>query len=93
MKTSTLKEKRLNIRCGSQVRQLLDKAATYAHLSISEFVLTHALAAAEQKVQEHEAITLSAEDFHAFLTALDVPPPPNDALQRAFEHHATQVRG
>jgi len=92
MDTTTTKESRLNIRCDTRTRQLLDKAANYAHISISEFVLTHALASAERVVQEHEAITLKPKDFEAFLAALDKSSKPNSALKRAFKRHTDQVR-
>lgn len=91
MATAT-KENRLNIRCDGRARRLLDKAATYAHTSVSEFVLSHALASAEQVVQAHETIALTPKDFQAFLTALDVPAKPNAALKRAFKRQAEQVR-
>ncbi len=92
MGSATTKESRLNIRCDNRARQLLDKAATYAHVSVSEFVLNHALASAEQVVQAHESITLTPKDFQAFLTALDAPAKPKAALKRAFRRHAEQVR-
>ncbi len=93
METTTNKESRLNIRCDHHVRQLLDKAASYSHVSISEFVLSHALASAEQVVQAHESITLLPKDFQAFLAALDSPAKPNAALKRAFKCHAEKIRG
>jgi uncharacterized protein (DUF1778 family) len=71
---------------------LLDKAASYAHVSVSEFVLSQAIASAEQVVQAHESITLKPEHFEAFLLALDKPAKPNAALKRAIKRHATQVR-
>ena len=92
MEATPTKESRLNIRCDSHTRQLLDKAASYAHVSISEFVLSNALASAERVVQEHESITLKPKDFEAFLAALDTPAKPNSALKRAFKRHADQVR-
>lgn len=92
MGTTGTKESRLNIRCDSHARELLDKAANYAHVSVSEFVLSYALASAEQVVQANESITLKPEDFHAFLAALDAPPKSNPALKRAFKRHARQVR-
>jgi uncharacterized protein (DUF1778 family) len=92
METSTIKESRLNIRCDTRARQLLDKAANYSHVSVSEFVLSHALASAENVVQAHESITLKPEEFHAFLAALDAPAAPNAALERAFKRNAEQVR-
>ena len=92
MSASTIKENRLNIRCDSRARQLLDKAAAYSHVSVSEFVLSHAVASAEKVVQAHESITLNPADFQAFLVALDTPREPNAALNRAFKRHAKQVR-
>ena len=86
------KENRLNIRCDSHTRQLLDRAASYARVSISEFVLSHALASAQQVVQEHESITLKPKDFEAFMAALDAPAKPNAALKHALKRHAEQVR-
>jgi len=92
MESTMLKASRLNIRCDSYTRQLLDKAASYAHVSISEFVLSNALASAERVVQEHESITLQPKDFEAFLAALDTSAKPGAALKRAFKRHADQVR-
>lgn len=92
MATTTTKESRLNIRCDQRARELLDRAAAYAHVSVSEFVLSHALASAEQVVHAHESLTLQPEDFQAFLAALDAPAEPNAALRRAFERHAALVR-
>ena len=92
MGTATTKEGRLHIRCDKRARRLLDKAAGYAHVSVSEFVLSHALASDEQVVQAQESITLTPKDFQAFLAALDAPAKPNAALKRAFKRHAEQVR-
>jgi uncharacterized protein (DUF1778 family) len=91
MNTATTKENRLNIRCDTDSRQLLNKAAAYSHVSVSKFVLSHAVASAQQIVQQHESITLSSQDFQAFLSALDTPVKPNDALKRAFARHTEQV--
>lgn len=85
------KDTRLHIRCDQGVRRLLDKAAAYAHMSVSEFVLRIAVEQAQSVVQSHEAITVSQQDFDAFLTALDAPVATAPALQRAFVRHAEQV--
>ena len=92
MSPPATKESRLNIRCDLRARELLDNAATYAHLSVSEFVLSRALASAEQVVQANEAITLEPAHFKAFLAALDESAKPNTALKRAMKRHAEQVR-
>ena len=86
------KDHRLHIRCDHEIRRLLDKAAAYAHMSVSEFVLRNAVEQAQSVVQAHEAVTLSQNDFAAFLDALDAPAPANPALQRAFLRHAKLVQ-
>lgn len=91
MGNTSVKESRLNIRCNGHARELLDKAATYAHVSVSEFVLSHALASAGKVVQANESITLKPEDFRAFLAALDAPAKANPALKKAFKRHAAQL--
>lgn len=91
MSQAATKDSRLNIRCDERTRLLLDQAAGYAHVSLSEFVLSRSVAAAEQVVREQQSITLDAEDFQAFLEALDSPGEPNGALRRAFDRHAEQV--
>lgn len=91
MSTAATKENRLNIRCDQRTRELLDRAATYAHVSVSEFVLSHALSSAEQVIREHESITLQPGDFQAFLAALEAPAEPNAELQQAYARHAEQV--
>ena len=92
MSGTTVKESRLNIRCDNHARQILSKAAAYAHLSVSEFILSHALVSAEQVIQAHESITLQPVDFQAFLAALDKPEQANKALSRAFSRHSEQVK-
>ena len=57
-----------------------------------EFVFRNVVEQAQTLVQQHEAITLSQQDFVAFLDALDTPAQPVPALQRAFARHAVQVR-
>ena len=47
------KDNRLHIRCDHEIRRLLDKAAAYAHMSVSEFVLRNAVEQAQSVVQAH----------------------------------------
>lgn len=93
MKNTTTKESRLNIRCDVHARDLLDRAATYSQVSVSEFVLSNALISAEKVVQANERITLKPADFQAFLAALDRPSEPNPALRKALKLHSEQVSG
>ena len=90
--TSLAKDTRLHIRCDQRVRHLLDKAAAYTHMSVSEFVLRRAVEEAQAVLAANETITLSQDDFAAFLSALYAPAEPNAALQRAFVRHDVAVR-
>ena len=90
MGTST-KDTRLHIRCDQSTRQVLDKAAAYNRVTVSEFVLRNAVESAQAVVEAHESITLSQNDFAAFLEAVEQPARPNPALERAFARHNEQV--
>jgi len=88
---SLAKDTRLHIRCDQEVRHLLDQAAAYAHMSVSEFVLKQAVERARLVVEAHQVMTLTQQEFAAFLEALDAPAQASTALQRAFARHAEQV--
>jgi len=85
------KGRRLKIRCDEQTQALLDRAAGYARVTLSEFVLSRAVEAAEHVVRERKSITLQQADFTAFLAALDKPTEPSPALLKAAERHAAGV--
>ena len=57
-----------------------------------ELVLRNTAEQAQTLVLQHEAITLSQQDFAAFLNALDTPAQPAPAMQRAFARHAVRAR-
>jgi uncharacterized protein (DUF1778 family) len=78
------KEDRLQVRLNTDAKLMLQRAAGYNHKTVSQFVLTTALAEAERVIREHESIALSAADWKIFHEALNNPPPPNAALRAAF---------
>ena len=88
----TLKQERMHIRLDAHSKQKLERAATYAHKSLSEFVLGEALHAADELIQEHETLVLNESDWGVFLDALENPPKPNARLERAFAEHRKRVR-
>lgn len=89
--TETSKQQRMHIRLDSFSKQKLEKAASYKHKNLSEFVLSQALTAAEQIINEHEKMTLSASDWELFLEALENPPPRNNKLKKALQLHQKSV--
>lgn len=78
------KDDRLQVRLSAEAKTVLQRAANYRHKTVSQFVLTTALAEAEKVIRENEAVTLSAADWEVFYDALNNPPAPNAALRKAF---------
>ena len=78
------KDDRLQVRLTTEAKTVLQRAANYRHKTVSQFVLTTALAEAEKVIRENEAVALSAADWKVFYDALNNPPAPNAALRKAF---------
>lgn len=81
------KKERVQIRTDSYTKDKLQLAAAYTHKTVSEFVLSTSIAAADRVLAEHKTITLSAVDWDAFYDALLDPPGPNSKLRAAFRHY------
>ncbi len=88
----TVKQERMHIRLDALSKQKLERAAAYAHKSLSEFVLGQALQAADEAIHEHETLTLDQADWAVFLDALENPPRPNAKLKQAFAKHKRRVQ-
>jgi len=78
------KDDRLQVRLDAKSKSALQRAASYRHKTVSQFVLATALEEAEKVIRENEAVTLSGPDWKFFLDALTKPPKPNAALRKAF---------
>ena len=78
------KDDRLQVRLDAESKSVLQRAASYRHKTVSQFVLATALEEAEKVIRENEIVTLSGPDWRAFYDALTNPPAPNAALRKAF---------
>lgn len=78
------KDDRLQVRLDAESKSVLQRAASYRHKTVSQFVLTTALEEAEKVIRENEIVTLSNSDWKVFYDALTNPPEPNAALRKAF---------
>ena len=87
MGSTALKTLRVNLRIDEEKKKTLERAASYAGSTLSDFVLSNALAAADKTIHEHETITLSKADWDAFFDALVAPPEPNPRLREALKRH------
>jgi len=89
--SETIKQERMHLRLDTVSKQKLEKAASYSHKKLSEFVLSQSLAAAENIISEHEHITLSQTDWDLFLDALENPQAKNAKLTEAIDLHKKSV--
>lgn len=81
------KTERLDVRTTPKQKQRLVEAAALNQQSVTEYVLHHAVAAAEHDLEEHKLMRLSDEDSQAFVNALLNSPAPNKRLQQAAARH------
>jgi len=61
--TDTAKQERMHIRLDARSKKKLERAASYVHKSLSEFVLGQALHAADEMIRKHEILVLDEADW------------------------------
>jgi uncharacterized protein (DUF1778 family) len=92
MLSSSPPQTRLQMRIDPATKALLERAADCVHESLTQFVLEHAVAAANQVIAQHEQkITLQEKDWEVFFAALTNPPEPNAALKRAAQDYQQRI--
>lgn len=82
---STSKSDRLNLRVEPELRELLESAAAAAKMTLSAFILSSARVRAEQQLADRVHYSVSAEQWHAFMDALDRPPREPARLRRLMQ--------
>ena len=87
MAATAVKTERVSLRIDAESKRALERAASYAGSSLSDFVITQALAAANEVIQSREGVALTRRDWDAFLDALVNPPEPSAELERALRRH------
>ena len=91
--TAELKHERVHLRLDARSKRKLERAAAYEETTVSRFVLSNAVAAAERIIEARERIVLPATDWDAFHEALLNPPAPNAALRRAARRYRERIGG
>ena len=86
------KTARLEARITPDLQALLKRAAELDGRSLTDFVLTAARAAAEQRVEQAQVIRLSLEDQRAFVEAILDPPEATPALRRSLRRHRELIQ-
>jgi uncharacterized protein (DUF1778 family) len=85
------KSARFEARITLDLQALLKRAAELEGRSVSDFVVTAAREAAEQRVEQAHVMRLSLEDQRAFVEAILDPPEPSASLRRAFRRHRALI--
>ena len=75
----------LNLRIPAAERGLIDRAAKSSGKTRTDFILGAARRAAEEELLDRSLFVVSPEAYTKFLTMLDAPPKPNDALRRTMQ--------
>ncbi len=86
------KSERLEARVEPEVLELLRHAAELQGRSLSDFITTAALEAANRTIEEGYAIRLSMQDQRRFAEALLDPPALVPAMERAGAAHNRLIR-
>ncbi|MAM77050.1 DUF1778 domain-containing protein [uncultured Tistrella sp.] len=81
------RDDRLQLRLDAESKSLLQRAASYRHKTVSQFVLATALEEARKVIRENDIVTLSVPDWTVFYDALTNPPAPDAALREAFARY------
>lgn len=79
------KETRVEIRVSQEQKNLLEKAAALKGISLSAYMLSLTLEAAQSDITDHEHMVLSDRDWDLFVSALENPPEPCANLQSAIQ--------
>ena len=85
MKTINNKQKRIDLRVTQEQKDLLERAAHLKGMSLSSYLLTNSLEAAQTDLEVHQKLVLSDRDRDLFLQLLVNPPQPNQALKKAMK--------
>jgi len=92
-RTADAKRDRMHLRLDARTKRTLERAAAFEETSVSDFVLSNAVAAAERVIGAHETVALSAADWDAFYDALVRPPAPSRKLREAVRRYRERVGG
>ena len=84
---STLKaprSRRLNLRTSVQQEELMRRGAQERGESLTDFILRSACAEAEQTIADQRRFSLDADQWNAFVAALDRPAQAKPRLRQLF---------
>ena len=81
------RDERIDLRVSANQKTLLARAASYAGVSLSSFLVSAAAERARELVAERETLTLTPRDWRKFLGALDKAERPRPKLAAAVRRY------
>ena len=78
------RSRRLNLRATAQQEELMRRGAQERGESLTDFIIRSACAEAEQTIADQRRFSLDAEQWNAFVAALDRPVQAKPRLRRLF---------
>lgn len=91
MATSQAGTERVQMRIDPAAKRMPERAAALSNTTVSAFVVSHALQAADHSIRERQGFVVSDRDWNLFFDALVDPPEPNAALRAAFAAHGRLI--
>lgn len=89
--TTQAKDDRINLRLKRNAKRMLERAASFEGKTVSKFILSSALESAEKTIQQHDVLSLNAQDSERFFNALAAPVRFNKKLAAALQEHDQRV--
>ncbi|MFM7405129.1 MAG: DUF1778 domain-containing protein [Cuspidothrix sp.] len=81
------KSERLEARISPENKELFQRAADIQGRTLTDFVVSNLVSAANQIIQQNEIMVLSRKDQEVFVEALLNPPAPGQKLQVAAQRY------
>jgi uncharacterized protein (DUF1778 family) len=78
-----MNQARIDFRTTTEIKSLIEKAATLRGMTVSDFATTVLLEKSQEVLQSSETTILTNRDRDIFLYLLDNHPTPNDKLLKA----------
>ena len=91
MTATAAKNERINLRLKQSTKNLIERAATFEGKTVSNFIVSSAVARAEKTLHEHESIQLNEQDAKRFFDALAKPLKFNEKLIAVLLEHDGRV--
>jgi uncharacterized protein (DUF1778 family) len=85
------KQERIELRVRPQDKRLLEKAAQAQGLSLSSYLVTRSLHAAQEDAIPVKTYVSSKRDVDLFLRLLETPPAPNEKLKAAARRYQKEM--